>query len=123
MIQSAGAAAADWVATPKTRRAELLRALAQRLDEERDRLVPLLGAEMGGVEQGSAGKTLDVAITAFHASADRATLDLDESFPRASPWAASCSPVSRRGSRSVWSPSSAPTTRRSSTSRRWAGPR
>ena len=84
-VDAANAAAPGWAATPRRERARLIYALAERLDRERGRLVPWLGAEMGGVEQGSAGRTLDVAIDAFTAFGDRAHVDMSESFaPRAS---------------------------------------
>lgn len=84
-IDAANAAAPGWAATPRRERSRLIHALADRLDQERARLVPWLGAEMGGVEQGSAGRTLDVAIDAFRAFGDRALLDLSEVFePRVS---------------------------------------
>lgn len=80
-IDAANEAAPAWAATSPAERSRLLTALANRLDEERDRLVPWLGAEMGGTQNGSAGKTLDVAIHAFHQFADRCHWDLTESYP------------------------------------------
>lgn len=84
-VDAANAAAPAWAATPRRERSRLIHALADRLQQERERLVPWLGAEMGGVEQGSAGRTLDIAVDAFHTFGDRALIDLSESFaPRAS---------------------------------------
>ncbi|ASN53359.1 aldehyde dehydrogenase [Sinomonas sp. R1AF57] len=84
-VDAANAAAPAWAATPRRERARLLHALADRLDQERGRLVPWLGAEMGGVQNGSAGRTLDVAIEAFRAFGERANLDLSENYaPRVS---------------------------------------
>lgn len=84
-IEAANAAAPAWAATPRAERSRLLYALADRLEAERERLVPWLGAEMGGVAQGSAGNTLRVAIEAFRAFGERANLDFSESYaPRVS---------------------------------------
>lgn len=79
-IAAANSAAPAWAALPAAQRAELLKAWARKLDEARQWLVPLLAAEMGGTADGSAGKTLDVAINAFNSFASYSSDDLGESF-------------------------------------------
>lgn len=84
-VTAANAAAPAWAATPPAERARLLAALADRIDHERDRLTPILSAEMGGTLAGSAGKGIDVAVDNFRTFAERAKLDLSETFaPRQS---------------------------------------
>lgn len=80
-IAAAKAAVPGWAATPSAERARLLRAWADRLDADKEAWYPLLGAEMGGTEKGSAGKGVDVALHALRMTANRITLNLDENFP------------------------------------------
>lgn len=79
-VAAARAACAEWAGTPVTERARLLEALADRLAAERDRLQPLLAAEMGGTATGSAGKTIDVAINAFRSNARLGLQASEEAF-------------------------------------------
>lgn len=82
VIDEANAAQPAWAALPVAERSRLLDALADRLNEERERLVPWLGKEMGGVERGpgSSGATLDVAIEEFRAAAHDPMPDMHETF-------------------------------------------
>ena len=71
-----------WAALSVAERAALLRKLADRLEREKEEWYPFLGAEMGGTELGSAGKGIDVALTAFRQSASYAERGIEEAFPQ-----------------------------------------
>lgn len=95
-VDAADTAFPAWAATPQAEKARLFRAWAEAIDDNRDRLTDWNLSEMGGTYNGAARRTVTACADFLRGFAERAFLDLGESFPPRPGFGGLLSGVARR---------------------------
>ena len=95
-IDAANTAFPAWAATPPAEKARLFRNWAEAVDDNRDRLIEWQIAEMGGTRNGAPSRTVMACGDFLRSFAERAFLDLGESFAPRPGFGGMLSGVARR---------------------------